>query len=181
MTVSSPEHEHEHLSASQEDYLEAIYQVIREKQAARAKDVALRLSVAAPSVTNALKALKDRGLINHAPYDIITLTSEGTRLAEGVVQRHDVLQRFFSEVLCVESEMAESCACKMEHEVPDTVLERLVAYIRYADRCGHGSATWVEGRGFICQTHAEPRGCVDAHPPCPNKVAAQPRGALADE
>ena len=63
------------LSASLEDYLEAIYQVIQEKDAARAKDVAERLGVAPPSVTNALHALKERELVNHAPYDLITLTT----------------------------------------------------------------------------------------------------------
>ena len=147
--------QNEQLSASQEDYLEAIYQVLREKQAARAKDIAQRLGVAASSVTNALKALKERKLVNHAPYDIVTLTAKGKRVAEAVVQRHEVLQRFFADVLCVEQAVAESCACKMEHEVPDVVLERLVAYIQYTEAGGRGGAVWVDGQGFVKPSQAE--------------------------
>ena len=72
----------EELSASLEDYLEAIYQVIVERGEARSKDIVDRLSVAASSVTNALRGLVKRKLINHAPYDLITLTDEGEAVAE---------------------------------------------------------------------------------------------------
>jgi len=61
------------LSESLEDYLETILGIVEEKQAAKAKDVSARLGVNASSVTGALHALRERGLINHAPYDIVTL------------------------------------------------------------------------------------------------------------
>ena len=64
------------LTESVEMYLKAIYQVVREKQAARAKDIAIRLNVNSSSVTAALKHLAGRGFINYEPYDIITLTPE---------------------------------------------------------------------------------------------------------
>jgi DtxR family Mn-dependent transcriptional regulator len=61
------------LSASLEDYLEAILRIVQEKQVARAKDVGKRLNVGRSSVTGALHALADRKLINYAPYDLRTL------------------------------------------------------------------------------------------------------------
>lgn len=70
------------LSASLEDYLEAIYNVIQEKQAVRSKDIAETLKVSRSSVTSALHALADKKLINYAPYDIITLTTGGRNRAE---------------------------------------------------------------------------------------------------
>ena len=146
------------LSASLEDYLEAIYQVIQEKHSARAKDVADRLAVAAPSVTNALHALKERDLVNHAPYDLITLTTEGNRIAKQVVHRHEVLKTFFTHVLSVEDGIAEDCACKMEHVVPDIVLERFVEYIRFEERCQMGGTTWVDGEGFVCHMCSDDGG-----------------------
>ncbi len=60
------------LTASQEDYLEAIYTISQEKMAARAKDISTHLDVRASSVTGALRTLGGMGLINYAPYDLIT-------------------------------------------------------------------------------------------------------------
>jgi DtxR family Mn-dependent transcriptional regulator len=137
------------LSASLEDYLEAIYQVMAERGEVRAKDVADRLGVAASSVTNALRGLVKRQLIQHEPYDRITFTEEGERIASDVVRRHEVLTSFFTEVLSVDEKTAADCACKMEHIVGDVILERLIAYIEYSRQAENGNATWVEGKGFV--------------------------------
>ena len=59
------------LTASQEDYLEAIYHISAEKMAARAKDISIYLDVRASSVTGALRILGKLGLVNYAPYDLI--------------------------------------------------------------------------------------------------------------
>ena len=154
------------LSDSLEDYLEAIYQVVQDKGAARPKDVAMRLDVAASSVTNALRALVGRHLINHAPYDIITLTDEGEVLAKSIVSRHDVLTTFFNQVLAVDHAVAEACACKMEHAVPDIVLERLIEYIRFEEKCHGGGTRWLEGTGFVCHAMASEgklcAGCAES-------------------
>jgi len=65
------------LTASLEDYLEAIFQIIAEKQAVRPKDIARRLKVSNASVTGALRSLAEKKLINYAPYDVISLTTDG--------------------------------------------------------------------------------------------------------
>jgi len=113
------------LSASLEDYLEAIFHIVCRKQASRAKDIADRMGVSKSSVTGALRSLSERGLVNYAPYDIITLTDEGRRIAERVVHRHEVLKGFFVEVLGVDENDAEQNACRMEHRVSSTILRRL--------------------------------------------------------
>ncbi len=82
----------ETLSASLEDYLEAIFHIIKQKQAVRAKDISRRLTVSSSSVTGALHSMAERGLINYAPYDVITLTAKGKAVAEDVIRRHEVLQ-----------------------------------------------------------------------------------------
>jgi len=122
--VSAPQQ----LSASLEDYLEAIYHVVEAKQAARAKDIAARLHVSGSSVTGALHALAKREFINYAPYDVITLTPEGRRIAEDVVRRHRVLRTFFTRVLDVADDEADEAACRMEHAVPRSILERFIAF-----------------------------------------------------
>jgi len=119
------------LSASLEDYLEAIYHIENRKQAARAKDIGERLDVKGSSVTGALQALAKRKLINYAPYDLITLTGTGRALAGEVVKRHRVLRKFFVDVLDVDPEVAEKAACRMEHSVPKKIFERLIGFVKY--------------------------------------------------
>ena len=119
------------LSASLEDYLEAIYHIEKRKQAARAKDIGARLDVKGSSVTGALQALSKRELINYAPYDVITLTDKGRALALEDVKRHRVLRKFFVDVLDVDMEVAERAACRMEHSVPRKIFERLIGFVQY--------------------------------------------------
>lgn len=85
------------LTASQEDYLEAIFHISAKKMAARAKDISKYLDVRASSVTGALRTLGKMGLVNYAPYDLITLTEEGHVVAEDIVGRHRALENFFSK------------------------------------------------------------------------------------
>mgnify|MGYP006279334953 CR=1 FL=1 len=117
------------LSASQEDYLEAIFQVQREKTTVRAKDIAARLEVTGASVTGALHALSEKALIHYAPYGSVTLTSRGRRVAADIVRRHQALRDFFVRVLGVDEETAQVSACRMEHALSDVLLDRLVAYV----------------------------------------------------
>ena len=97
----------EQLSNSLEDYMEAIFHIERKKQAARAKDIAERLQVSNSSVTGALRLLAEKGLINYAPYDIITLTPKGKELARTVARKHAALLDFFVNVLHVQEADAE--------------------------------------------------------------------------
>jgi len=119
------------LTASQEDYLEAVLLEVRRNGSARVRDVAARLDVAMPSVTGALKALAKRGLVNYQPYELITLTPRGRRLGEKVAGRHRALREFFTDVLGVEPATAERNACRIEHAVDDDLLERLRSFAAF--------------------------------------------------
>jgi len=139
------------LSASLEDYLEAIFHIVKEKQAARAKDIAERLKVKGASVTGALRSLAEKKLINYAPYDIITLTSEGRKIAEEIVRRHEVLKEFFLNVLALEEEEAEECACKVEHVISPAALEKLVCFLQFIEVCPRGGKKWIRGFWYQCE------------------------------
>lgn len=143
------------MSASLEDYLEAILALGETRDPVRPKEVAEQLKVSAPSVTHALHQLKRRALIEHEPYQGIRLTSEGRRLAKEVARKHWVLKTFFMDVLAVKEEIADKCACRMEHSIPDEVLERFIAYIQFEERCHRGGTEWVEGTGFVCNTRMD--------------------------
>ncbi len=147
------------LSASLEDYLEAIFWIVRQKQVARAKDIGDRLDVGRSSVTGALHALAERALINYAPYDLITLTEKGKTIAEDVVRRHEVLRDFFVKVLAVGADDAEAAACKMEHAIPEDVLQRFLAFVEFVDRCPRGGTKWIKGFSNHCEEDKTPGNC----------------------
>ncbi|OFW61739.1 MAG: hypothetical protein A2133_06315 [Actinobacteria bacterium RBG_16_64_13] len=136
------------LSESLEDYLEAILSIEGEKQAARPKDIARRLSVSPPSVTAALQNLAARGLVNYAPYDLVTLTARGRRLASDVRRRHEVLRRFFNDLLKLDLREADDVACHMEHALPPHVLTRLVEFMDFVNDSPCGGAAWSPRTGF---------------------------------
>ncbi|MBN2467679.1 MAG: DtxR family transcriptional regulator [Deltaproteobacteria bacterium] len=138
------------LTASLEDYLEAIFHIIVEKRAARPKDIAKRLKVSNSSVTGALRSLADKGLINYAPYDLISLTPTGKNAARDVVRRHEVLRDFFIKVLAVEETDADKAACKMEHSIPKVILERFVQFAEFVEVCPRGGSKWIAGFGYHC-------------------------------
>ena len=94
------------LSASLEDYIEAIFHIVAEKQVARGKEIAKRLKVSNASVTEALRALSKRELINYEPYEVITLTDKGREVAEDVIRRHEALKDFFVKVLAIDEKIA---------------------------------------------------------------------------
>lgn len=113
------------LSSSLEDYLEAIYWLSQPHGVARGGQIAEQLNVSKPSVTAALKALAEKGYINYDPYQFISLTRSGKALARDIVWRHDVLKRFFTELLGVDETRAEETACRVEHLMDHDIMDRL--------------------------------------------------------
>jgi len=123
------------LSASLEDYLKTIHQIVMVKKAARGKDIAQRLGVSNPSVTAALRSLAEKKLINYAPYDIVTLTDRGKEISEDITRRHKALRDFFVKILSVEENLAYKAACDMEHALPRDILISLTEFVEFVERC----------------------------------------------
>ena len=122
------------ISASLEDYLEAIYLIIEEKQAVKAVEVARFLNVGRSSVTEALKNLATKGLINHGRYEEITFTKLGEDLAKDVIKKHKILYRFFYEILGLDSEEASENACRVEHVISNNALDKLISYVEKIEK-----------------------------------------------
>ncbi|TBV79444.1 MAG: metal-dependent transcriptional regulator [Desulfobulbaceae bacterium] len=145
------------LSASLEDYLETIHHIVEEKQVARAKEIAARLEVSRSSVTEAFRSLSQKGLINYAPYEVITLTPAGTKAARDVIQRHQALRDFFLRVLATDEKLAEEGACLIEHTAPRQIIDRLGQLMRYIDECPPGGSDWIENFKNYCKTGKTPQ------------------------
>ena len=143
------------LTASLEDYLEAIFRIVEKKRAARAKDVVDRLGVSGSSVTEALQGLARRGMINYAPYDIVTLTETGREAANRIVRRHELLGTFFHEILGLDDDLAGENACRIEHAIGDLALERLAAFVEFALQSAQSPCRWHGAFGRSLGNDAE--------------------------
>jgi DtxR family Mn-dependent transcriptional regulator len=152
MMVSSSR---EKLSASLEDYLEAIFNLLAVKTSARSKDIADHLGVTRASVTGALRALSQKGLIDYEPYGAVQLTEEGSRQARRVVRRHQVLHSFFADVLGLEEPLSQEAACRAEHALGTEVIDRLVVFIEFLRRRSRQGQDWAsEFEAFRLQESA---------------------------
>ena len=123
--------QHDKLSASLEDYLEAIYNLSNSGEVARSKDIAEVLNVTKSSVTGALKTLSERHLVNYKPYGHITLTAKGRNIASEIAKKHDVIKSFFVDVLGVEDKLAQTAACEAEHTLGHEITNRLLDFIEF--------------------------------------------------
>lgn len=147
------------LSASLEDYIEAIYHIIEDKLVARSKEIAARLLVSRASVTEALRALSKKGLINYSPYEAITLTEEGKIVAEDVIFRHEALKRFFIEVLSIDEAIAEEGACRIEHAAPPEIISRMISFTKFMQVCPRGGEDMIKGFGEFCKRGKQSDNC----------------------
>ena len=107
------------ISASLEDYLEAIYLFSKDGSEVRSGQVATYLNVKKSSVTEAIQNLAKEGLINYKPYSPITLTQKGKTSAENILRKHNIVKDFFKEILNMSDEEASETACKIEHIISD--------------------------------------------------------------
>lgn len=112
---------------SAEDYLEAILRLSKKNSAVRSVDIAALLGVSKPSVSHAMKLLKEEGYIAMDPYGTVTLLEKGLEIADKIFDRHTVLSSLLQSI-GVSEEIARSDACKMEHALSQESFEKIKAY-----------------------------------------------------
>lgn len=132
------------ISASLEDYLESIYKIIEEKQGVKAIDISRRLGVGRSSVTEALKNLAEKKLVNYGRYDVISLTPSGEKIAQKVILKHKVLYDFLTQILDVSTADAQKTACKVEHVISEDILSRLIAFIEFNKKFHCNEKNYIE-------------------------------------
>jgi len=138
------------LSATLEDYLEAIFRLEQERHFARVRDISAALDVAKSAVTTALQSLSEKGLVNYEPYEPVTLSAEGRERAGRIALRHRVIQDFLRDVLALAAERADSIACGMEHAIDRDALDRFVCFLAFVGRRREKGQSWLEEfRRFI--------------------------------
>lgn len=117
------------LSASMQDYLEAILELEESEDSVRVTDIANKLKIAKASVNQTIRKFKEKGLVRQQSYGPIELTGQGRDMADKVRQKHRILRQFLVEVLGVDRVVADKDACLMEHAVSPQTMERLTEFL----------------------------------------------------
>jgi len=149
------------LTPTMEDYLEAIYNLGNEKRVVRVKNIAKRLEVKMPTVTNMLKVLSKEGLIDYEKYEYLELTDKGVDVGREICRRHQVFRSFLTDILKVDYKKANEEACKMEHAVSPSTMDRLIEFMEFTQSCPRTGSSWLDNFDEYRLRGQKPDKCLD--------------------
>lgn len=113
---------------SMEDYLETIYVLTKRLPVVRSIDIATELGYSKPSVSVAMKNLRNKGFVTVSQEGYITFTEQGEALASETFERHTVISNWLIS-LGVSPETASEDACKIEHDISRETFQALKKHI----------------------------------------------------
>lgn len=114
---------------SREDYLEAILMLEEKKGNVRSVDVASELGFTKPSVSIALKKLKEKGLVVIEDGVYLKLTDEGREIAKKTLDKHEFFTNLFIKI-GVDPKTAEMEACSLEHSISEETFYKIKKYVK---------------------------------------------------
>ena len=120
-------------------YLEAIYYIWAEGELVKSARLADWLSVSRPTVTVALRRMTRDGMVRFNARKDIELTAKGRRMAEAIVRRHRIMERWLTDALGLDWVTADAEAARLEHAVSEVVEKRLYKALGRPQTCPHGN------------------------------------------
>jgi DtxR family Mn-dependent transcriptional regulator len=120
-------------------YLEAIYYMWSEGEPPRSARLADWLGVSRPTVTVALRRMARDGMVRMNSRKEIEMTVAGQRVAESIVRRHRIMERWLTDVLGLDWVAADEEAARLEHAVSEKVERRLYETLGRPRTCPHGN------------------------------------------
>ena len=117
---------------SAENYLESILVLQERRGQVRSIDIVNELGFSKPSVSIAMKKLRENGYISMEPDGRITLNESGRAIANRIYDRHKTITRFFI-LLGVSEDVATEDACKVEHDISDETFEKIRQFVNASE------------------------------------------------
>jgi DtxR family Mn-dependent transcriptional regulator len=154
-----------------ESYCVTIYNIDMEGEVVIGARLADKFGVSAPTVTQRLKQLQGEGYITMDARRHIELTPAGVALAESVLRRHRLTERFLVDVLGMQWHEVHDEACRLEHRISGAVEARVVATLDQPTTCPHGTpipGLVPNARRYLADRHALRLG--DAEPGRPMAI-----------
>ena len=115
------------IQESAENYLESIYMIHKKKGNVRSIDIVNELDLSKPSVSVAMKNLRENGYISMDSDGFIKLEAPGMEIANRIYGRHRKLTAFFI-ALGVDPDTAAKDACKVEHDLSEETYSKMIAF-----------------------------------------------------
>lgn len=112
------------IQESAEDYLESILMLSQSKEHVRSIDIVRKMELSKPSVSVAMKKLRENGYINMDSEGYITLTDDGLKIAEKIYERHEFISHWLED-LGVHKDVAMADACRIEHVLSDETFDAI--------------------------------------------------------
>lgn len=123
---------------AEENYLKSIYHLSVNDGNASTNQIASSLNTKASSVTDMLKKLADKALINYTPYQGVSLTPSGEKIAIGIIRKHRLWEYFLVEKLNFKWDQVHDLAEEMEHISSKELIDRLDKFMGYPKHDPHG-------------------------------------------
>jgi DtxR family transcriptional regulator, iron-dependent repressor len=137
------------------EYLEVIYYLSARREPVIGARLAEWMHVTPPTVTDIIKRMEKQNYIERDGRGEISLTDEGFELAEAMVKRHRVLERFLVDVMGVPWHMIHEEAVRLEHALSPTMEARIEALVGNSTTCPHGNPIPGSGAGYIGDTRLD--------------------------
>jgi DtxR family Mn-dependent transcriptional regulator len=131
------------------EYLEVIYYLSVRQEPVIGARLAEWMNVTPPTVTNIVQRMEEQSYISRDGRGEISLTDEGFTLAEAMVKRHRVLERFLVDVMGVPWHMIHEEAVRLEHNLSPLMEERIEALVGKSTTCPHGNPIPGSGVGYV--------------------------------
>ncbi len=142
-------------TAKEREYLEVIYYLAARNEPVIAARLARWMSVQPPTVTHILKQLEEKLLIERDPRGLITLTTQGFGLAEAMVRRHRILERFLVDVMGIPWDQIHEEAVRLEHALTPTMEARITVLVGSSTTCPHGNPIPGNTEGYEGKTRLD--------------------------
>jgi len=123
---------------AEENYLKSIYHLSMNAENVSTNQLAALLNTKASSVTDMLKKLADKSLINYTPYQGVTLTDAGQKIAVNIIRKHRLWEYFLVEKLNFKWDEVHEMAEEMEHISSNELIDRLDKFMDYPKYDPHG-------------------------------------------
>ncbi len=131
---------HRGLTRSQEDYLKGLFHLNGDRSPVPTGELAKRLGIASPSVSEMASRLAEQGLVHHDRYHGLTLTPEGRAAAVELVRHHRLLEMFLVQVLGLGWDEVHEEAERLEHVISERMEQRIFELLGRPQIDPHGHA-----------------------------------------
>ena len=123
---------------AEENYLKAVYKLSEKDQSVSTNDLAQILGTSPASVTDMVKRLSEKKLLNHQPYKGVRLTGSGKKIALEIVRKHRLWEVFLAEKLSISWDSIHDIAEQLEHIQAPELIQKLDAFLGFPRFDPHG-------------------------------------------